>query len=239
MPAPDRHDPRATRTTDRDIRVKICGLNRHADAEAALAAGADYIGLVRYSRSPRHVPLATAQSLAEMVGNRAIRTVLVVDPSDTELDALAEQVSFDVLQLHGTEIPERIEAIRDHGPWRIMKALGLAGPADRARLADYGDVADQILVDARPVDAGALPGGNGLTFDWTWLADVTWCRPWMLAGGLTVDNVATAVQLTGARQVDVSTGVESAPGIKDPDRMAAFVTAARSIPRTEVPGDDA
>jgi len=232
MALTDPDDPRGTGLASRDIQVKICGLTRRTDAKAALAAGADYIGLVRYPRSCRHVTLETARTLAEMIGRRAITTVLVVDPSDSEIDALAETVVFDVLQLHGSEAPERIDAIRSRGPWRIMKAVGLAGPADRVRLADYAAVADQILVDAQPIDATALPGGNGLTFDWTLLADVTWTRPWMLAGGLNADNVATAIQLTGARQVDVSTGVEAAPGIKDPARIAAFVTAARSTGMT-------
>ncbi|MCY4258667.1 MAG: phosphoribosylanthranilate isomerase [Rhodobacteraceae bacterium] len=209
------------------VRVKICGLTRMSDTDAALNAGASYIGLVRFPRSPRHISIALARNLVARAEGRAVRTVLVVDPTDSEICTLQRNIPFDLLQLHGSESPERIATIRNMAPWQIMKAVGLAGKADLAKLAEYEAVADQILVDARPKDDVALPGGNGLTFDWTLLENAVFTKPWMLAGGLNAGNVATAIRLTGASQVDVSSGIEAAPGLKDPAKIAEFVAAAR------------
>ena len=152
----------------------------------------------------------------------------MVDADDAALDALMAQVPLDMLQLHGHETPARVAEVRARYGLPVMKAVGIAGAEDLAQLDDYAAVADQLLVDAKPPRDAVLPGGNGLSFDWRLLAGRKyWTRPWMLAGGLTPDNVAEAVHLTGARQLDVSSGVESAPGVKDRGLIAAFVSAAR------------
>ncbi len=149
-----------------------------------------------------------------------------VEGNVTALDAIVQAVPLDMLQLHGHESPARVAEIRARFGLPVMKAVGIAEEADLAAIAGYAQVADQILIDAKPPKGAALPGGNGLAFDWRLIAGRAWERPWMLAGGLTPANVAEAVRLTGARQVDVSSGVESAPGVKDPVAIAAFIAAA-------------
>jgi phosphoribosylanthranilate isomerase len=209
-------------------RVKICGLRSPDDVIAAARAGAAYLGFVFFERSPRNVTLPQARAAALAAPPGLMRVALVVDAGDALLEALLAQVPVDMLQLHGHESPERVAEIRTRYGLPVMKAIGLAGPADLDAIARHAPVADQILVDARPpAGAAALPGGNGLAFDWQLLAGRRWPCPWMLAGGLTPANVAEAIRLTGARQVDVSSGVESAPGVKDPARMAEFVAATR------------
>ncbi len=210
------------------MQVKICGLRSRAEAAAAGAAGADYIGLVFFQKSPRVVSLADARWVADGAPEGLRRVALSVDPDDDFLESLVEKVPLEMLQLHGHESPERVAEIRARFGKPVMKAVGIGSEDDLAALADYAEVADQILVDARPAAGADLPGGNGIAFDWRLLQGRNWPKPWMLAGGLTPENVAEAVRLTGAEQVDVSSGVESAPGIKDPERIAAFVRAARS-----------
>ena len=209
-----------------DIRVKICGLRTVADVAAVAAAGAAYAGFVFFAKSPRHlsVPQAHLLALAAPVG--LAKVALVVDASDADLDAIVDGVPLDMLQLHGHESPARVAAVRARYGLPVMKAVGVADEGDLAALMDYALAADQILIDAKPPKGADLPGGNGLSFDWRLVAQRRWLRPWMLAGGLTVANVAEAIRLTGARQVDVSSGVESAPGIKDAAKIAAFVAAA-------------
>jgi phosphoribosylanthranilate isomerase len=155
------------------------------------------------------------------------KVALVVDASDAELDEILDQVPLDMLQLHGRESAARVVELRARYGLPVMKAVGLSSAADLAMLAEYEEVADQILVDAKPPKGAVLPGGNGVAFDWRLIAERTWQLPWMLAGGLTPANVAEAVRLTGARQVDVASGVESAPGVKDAGLIRAFVAAAR------------
>jgi phosphoribosylanthranilate isomerase len=150
-----------------------------------------------------------------------------VDPTDAGLDAILSEVPIDMLQLHGHETPARVTDVRARYGLPVMKALGVADAADLAQIDTYGAVADQLLIDAKPPRGADLPGGNGLSFDWRLIAGRDWPRPWMLAGGLTPDNVAQAIALTGAQQVDVSSGVEAAPGQKDPARIAAFIAQAR------------
>lgn len=209
-------------------RIKICGLSTEDTLDAALALGVDWIGLVHFPRSPRHVELARADTLSRRAKGRAERVVLLVDPDDTLLADAVEAVDPDLIQLHGHESPERVAAIRALTGRPVMKALGLAGPDDLAPLAAYAAVADRILLDAKaPADA-VLPGGNGRRFDWTILADRDLPQGTMLSGGLDPTNVGEALARTRLGAVDVSSGVESAPGIKDPDRMAAFVAAARA-----------
>lgn len=209
-----------------DIRVKICGLRTAADVSAVAAAGAAYAGFVFFPKSPRHLTLAAARLLALEVPIGLAKVALTVDADDAFLDALVDQVPLDVLQLHGHETPDRVAQVRARFGLPVMKAVGVADEGDLALLQDYSLAADQILIDAKPPKGADLPGGNGLTFDWRLLLGRKWLRPWMLAGGLTPANVAEAVRLTGARQVDVSSGVESAPGVKDAGLIAAFVQAA-------------
>lgn len=209
------------------VRCKICGLTTLADVAAAVAAGAGYMGLVFFARSPRHVSLARARELALAAPLGLAKVGLVVDATDDELAAITQAVPLDMLQLHGNESPVRVAEVRARFGLPVMKAVGVAEAADLAAVADHEAVADQILLDAKAPKGAALPGGNGLAFDWRLIAGRQWTRPWMLAGGLTPENVAQAVALTGANQVDVSSGVESAPGVKDAAKIAAFVAAAR------------
>ncbi|PWE31350.1 phosphoribosylanthranilate isomerase [Maritimibacter sp. 55A14] len=210
-----------------DIRVKICGLTTSADIPAALLAGASYLGFVFFPPSPRHLELDHASFMAGTVPEGICKVALTVDPDDSALDKLLDMVPIDMLQLHGKETPERVEAIRARYGLPVMKAVGIGDEGDLPKLAEYARVADQLLVDAKPPRGSAVPGGNALAFDWRLIAGRRWVVPWMLAGGLTPENVAEAIRLTGARQVDVSSGVESAPGVKDAEKMAAFVRAAQ------------
>lgn len=211
-----------------DVRIKICGLTRAADVAAAVAAGAGYVGLVFFAPSPRNLTVAAARDLALLVRPGVARVALVVDAGNATLDAIADRVPLDMWQLHGHESAERVAEVRARYGLPVMKAVGVVGPDDLAALDIYERVADQILVDARPPKGAALPGGNGIAFDWGLIAGRRWPVPWMLAGGLTAENVAEAIRLTGARQVDVSSGVESAPGVKDAGRIAEFVRAVRA-----------
>lgn len=206
--------------------VKICGLTRAEDAAAAAAAGARFGGLVFFSRSPRHLDVLRAAALTRAMPEGLARVGLFVDPSDEALDAVLAEVPLDIVQLHGGETPARVAEVRARTGLPVMKAVGIAAPADLDRLWDYGLVADLLLVDAKPAPGAALPGGNGLAFDWRLLVGRRFLKPWMLAGGLTPDNVAEAIRLTGAPAVDVSSGVESAPGVKDAGLIRAFARAA-------------
>ena len=209
-----------------DIRVKICGLRTPADVTAVARAGAAYAGFVFFAKSPRNVTLPEARLAALAAPPGLAKVALTVDADDATLDAIVEAVPLDMLQLHGRESPDRVAQVRARYRLPVMKAIGLADEGDLPAIFAFSAVADQILIDAKPPRGADLPGGNGLAFDWRLLAGRRWLRPWMLAGGLTAENVAEAVRLTGARQVDVSSGVESAPGVKDAARIAAFVAAA-------------
>lgn len=210
-----------------DIRVKICGLKTPADVAAVAASGAAYAGFVFFAKSPRNLTIPAARELALAAPVGLAKVALVVDADDAFLDAITEAMPLDMLQLHGHESPDRVAEVRARYGLPVMKAVGVADEGDLAAVFDYSLVADQILVDAKPPKNADLPGGNGLSFDWRLVAQRRWLRPWMLAGGLTPDNVAEAIRLTNARQVDVSSGVESAPGIKDAGRISAFVKAAQ------------
>lgn len=208
------------------INVKICGLTESADIPAALLAGARYLGFVFFEKSPRNVSLEDAAFMAASVPAGICKVALTVNADDAFLDALVAQVPVDMLQLHGSESPERVAEVKARYGLPVMKAVGVADADDLPALERYAKVADQILVDAKPPKGAELPGGNGLAFDWRLIAGRRWPVPWMLAGGLTPDNVAEAIRMTGALQVDVSSGVEAAPGRKDADRIAAFCAAA-------------
>ena len=206
-------------------RVKICGLSTADTLSAAVESGAAYVGFVFFPPSPRSLELSVARALALDVPPGVAKVALMVDADDAFIDSLTEAVPLDMLQLHGSETPQRAREIRDRARLPVMKAIGISDADDVARIDLYEKAVDQILVDALPPKDGELPGGNGLFFDWTLIADRRWSVPWMLAGGLTHENVAEAVALTGARQVDVSSGVESAPGVKDADLVRRFLDA--------------
>ena len=209
-----------------DVRVKICGLRSVADVTAVAAAGGAYIGLNFFPPSPRFLTLDQGRTLALAAPVGLAKVALTVNADDSTLDALVEAMPLDMLQLHGHETPDRVAQLRSRYGLPVMKVIGVRDEGDLADLFDFSTVADQIMIDAKPPKDAVLPGGNGLTFDWRLVAQRRWLRPWMLAGGLTAENVTEAIRLTNARQVDVASGVESAPGVKDPARIAAFVAAA-------------
>jgi phosphoribosylanthranilate isomerase len=207
-------------------RVKICGLSTPDTMAAALDAGADFVGLVFFAKSPRNVSLETAAALADLARGRAEIVTLVVDADDALLRAIAERLRPDFIQAHGRETHERIRFIKDLTDVAVIKACSVATAEDVANaVTAYDGVVDLLLFDAK-APAGGLPGGNGLAFDWTILQQAP--HPFMLAGGLTPDNVAEAIRATRADMVDVSSGVESAPGVKDPQRIVKFIEAAKA-----------
>ncbi|MGB7243944.1 MAG: phosphoribosylanthranilate isomerase [Sulfitobacter sp.] len=209
------------------IAVKICGLREPLHIDVAATAGAAYCGFVFFEKSPRNLTFAQARTLAGNTPTGLAKVALTVNADDAFLDDLMTQVPLDMLQLHGHETPQRVTALKSRYGLPVMKAVGVAEKSDLATLEAYLAVADQILVDAKPPKGGALPGGNGLAFDWRLIAGRRWPVPWMLAGGLTPDNVAEAIAMTGARQVDVSSGVETAPGEKDAGLIKSFVEHAK------------
>jgi len=210
-----------------EVRVKICGLTRPEHMRAAVEAGAGYVGLVFFPKSPRNVSLEAAAALARDVPPGVAKVALVVDADDALLDEITTQVPIDMLQLHGGESPARVAEIRARYGLPVMKAVGIAEVGDLDKLDAYMPVADQILVDAKPPKEAEVPGGMGVPFDWRLIAGRHWAKPWMLAGGLTAQNVGLAVKLTGARQVDVSSGVEAAPGVKDQGLIQDFIAAVQ------------
>lgn len=212
-----------------DIAIKFCGLRRPEDVAAAAGAGARYVAFNFFARSPRAVTVAEARELALEVPPGIAKVALVVDAENDFLDRIVDQVPLDMLQLHGAETPARVAEIKARYGLPVMKAVGIATEADLPKLEAYGRVADQLLVDTKPPYDAGLPGGNGLAFDWRLIAGRRWPVPWMLAGGLTPQNAALAVEMTGATQVDVSSGVESAPGVKDAAKIAAFAEALRGV----------
>ena len=207
-------------------RVKICGLRTPADGAAAAAAGAGYAGFVFFAKSPRNLTLPQARLAALAAPPGLMKVALTVDADDATLDAIVNAVPLDMLQLHGHETPARVAEVKARYGLPVMQAIGVADEGDLAGLLEMSLAADQLLIDAKPPRGAVLPGGNGLAFDWRLLVGRKWLRPWMLAGGLTAENVAEAVRLTGARQVDVSSGVEREIGVKDHALIAAFVAAA-------------
>lgn len=214
------------------VLVKICGLRSFEAIDAAIEAGADMLGFVFFSASPRHVQYTDASNLAKHVGGRALKVALTVDADDGALKAITEALEPDMLQLHGEEEPRRVAEIRSRYGLPVMKAIGVASAADIARADAYRFVADRILFDAKPPKDATRPGGNGATFDWNVLAGLQLGKPYMLSGGLTAGNVARALQVTRAPGVDASSAVESAPGIKDPAKVTQFVRAAKAAAET-------
>jgi phosphoribosylanthranilate isomerase len=211
------------------VAVKICGINSGAALAAALAAGADMIGLVFYPRSPRYVTPAQAGELAAAAKGRAERVGVVVDPDDALLEAILAAAPLDLLQLHGDETPARLNEIRRRFGVAVMKAIRIAAAGDLAQAELYRGAADRLMFDGKAPTSlkGAMPGGNRVSFDWAMLKGREVGSPWILSGGLDPDNVGQAIRASGARAVDVSSGVEDAPGHKDPHRIAAFLAAAK------------
>ena len=208
------------------MRVKICGLTRSEDVAAAASAGAAYLGFVFFPPSPRSLSAEAGRALMLGAPAGVVKVALAVDP-DEALMAMLADLPVDMVQLHGEETPERVRAIRARLGLPVMKAIGIREPADLVAIERYAGVADQLLIDAKPPAEATRPGGNALAFDWRLVAGRRWPCPWLLAGGLTPENAGDAVRLTGARQLDVSSGVEIAPGIKDAGRIRAFLAAAR------------
>ncbi len=207
------------------MRVKICGITEAEGLAAAVAAGAAYVGFVLFPPSPRSLAPEAAAALAARVPPGVTRVGLVVDPDDALLESVA-RIPVDMIQLHGRESPARVAEVRARTGLPVMKALGIAGPEDLRAIGAYHEVADRLLVDAKPPAGATRPGGNATAFDWRLLAGRRWAGPWMLAGGLRPETVAEAVRITGATELDVSSGVERAPGVKDPGLVRAFIAAA-------------
>jgi len=208
--------------------VKICGLSTPETLDVALDAGADMVGFVFFPPSPRNISLDQARALANRVQGRARKVANTVDADDTLLAGIIEALKPDLLQLHGHETPQRVAAVRESFGLAVMKALPIETKSDLAVIADYTSVADRLLFDARPPRDATRPGGLGKPFDWHLLENLNLSIPYLLSGGLHAANVAEALRITRAPGVDVSSGVESAPGIKDPEKIRAFIRAARS-----------
>ncbi|MCH9764494.1 MAG: phosphoribosylanthranilate isomerase [Alphaproteobacteria bacterium] len=216
---------------DSQTLVKICGLSDLQSVEAAVGGGADYIGLVFFEKSPRHVSLATAARLgnkARELSRDVAIVALMVDPTDDEIADVCQAIAPSYIQLHGTESRERVQQVQKQHRVKVIKAVAVATRGDVDAGLNVAGAADVVLFDAKPAPGGALPGGNGLAFDWTILEDVKCNTGFMLAGGLTDDTVADAIALTGASAVDVSSGVETRPGTKDPELIRRFIKAAKA-----------
>ena len=213
--------------------VKICGLKSPEMLDVALDCGADMVGFVFFPPSPRNIELAAARALGEHVRGRALKVALSVNAGDSELEQMVEALAPDLLQLHGHEPPERVSVIRRRLGLPVMKALPIAERADLLRLHSYEKVVDRLIFDARaPADA-SRPGGLGKSFDWQLLRNLDCAVPFMLSGGLDAGNVREALRITSAGGVDVSSGIERAPGEKDADKIRAFIAAARQAAAEE------
>jgi phosphoribosylanthranilate isomerase len=211
------------------VLVKICGLKTPEALDVALEAGADMVGFVFFPPSPRHVGLAAAAELGRRVGDRARKVALIVDADDVLLKSITDALRPDLLQLHGAETPARVQAIKARFGLPVMKAIAVEARADLAAVKRYNTVADRLLFDARAPREATRPGGLGKPFDWHLLEQLDLAVPYMLSGGLDPDNVAAALRITSAPGVDVSSGVERAPGEKDHDKIRAFIRAARRV----------
>ena len=212
------------------VAAKICGLSSEAAVAASVAGGAAYLGFVFYPPSPRAVNAHEAARLCDAVPAGIARVGLFVDADDSAIEAVLAMASLDILQFHGGESPQRVAEARARFGLRVMKAIAVAGPQDVCAATLYEETADLLLFDAKPpLRADALPGGNGLAFDWGLIAGRKWRRPWMLSGGLNAALLPEAVRVSGAAMVDVSSGVERRPGEKDPDKIRTFLAAARAL----------
>ena len=210
------------------VTVKICGITSPEAVNAAVQAGAAYGGLVFHPKSPRNLDVARAARLAAQMRGKLKVVTLLADPSDEQLAMVVGEVAPDFLQLHGAESARRVAYVRAKFNIPVIKALPVAQAADLAAAAEYESIVDMLMFDAKAPKGAERPGGHGAAFDWKLLAGKTFAKPWFLAGGLDPDNVARAIALSGAKFVDVSSGVESAPGVKDPARIHSFINATKS-----------
>ncbi len=211
------------------IDVKICGLTDEAAVAAAVESGAAMCGFVFFPASPRNVTPEAAAALTARVPEEIIKVGLVVDADDGLLEDIVATAGVGMLQLHGAESPERTAEIRARFGLPVMKVLAVQGPGDIAAARAYEGVAERLMFDAKPPEGAIRPGGNARAFDWGLLQGETWSRPWLLAGGLTAENLSLAVKTSGATAVDVSSGVEDAPGRKNVDKIRAFLKAAKGL----------
>ena len=217
------------------MKVKICGLSTQAGITAALTGGADWLGFVFCAESPRAIDSACAQTLFQTIPENTGKVGLVVNADDAFLDALISAVPLDMIQLHGDETPARCRDIKARFNLPVMKAIGIETHKDLAQIADYESVCDMILLDAKPPRGTAQRGGHGQGFDWRVVAGYPWRKPWMLAGGLSADNIHQAVAESGAMAVDISSGIERIKGVKDPDLIRDFLKIAKSINSEKTP----
>ena len=206
------------------VRVKICGITNTADMDASIKYGSHYAGLMFFEKSPRFVNLNLARKLSLHAANKIKKVAVAVNLTNQTFDEIVKQVPLDFIQLHGQETPERVWEIRIRYGLPVIKAIGIAEASDLDLISPFSDVADQLLIDAKPPPSAVLPGGNGLNFDWKLLKDFEFQGPWLLAGGLNSENAAEAIALTGARQLDLSSGVEKAPGLKDEKKISLFMS---------------
>ena len=213
------------------IGVKICGIDRIESIDVAVSNGVEYIGFVFYPPSPRNLTSENAATLIRRLPKNVSRVGLFVDPTNAEIEAILGLSSLDLIQLHGDENAQRVKEVKQFTGLPVMKAIKLAGPEDLKGIGDYFDVADRFLFDAKaPADSkNALPGGNAFAFDWELLRDIDIPLPWMLAGGLEIKNLAQAIAISGAKSVDVSSGVESASGIKSLSLIKDFLDKAKAL----------
>jgi phosphoribosylanthranilate isomerase len=211
------------------VRAKICGLSTAATLDAAIAGGASHVGFVFFPKSPRNLDIPRAEELAARTPAHVVRVGVFVDPSDDMLERIVPAARLGAIQLHGGETPARVSAVKARFGLETWKAVAVRTRADLASAATFHGAADRILYDAKTPDSAALPGGMGLRFDWTLLRGFAHPLPWILSGGLDAGNLAEAVAISGATLVDVSSGVESAPGVKDVDKIAAFLQSAELL----------
>lgn len=210
------------------MNVKICGLKTPDAVDAALDHGADLLGFNFFERTPRYVPIPDAAALCERVADRAERVGLMVDFDDDTIEAILKSVPLDIIQLHGSESPKRVSEVKVRFGLPVMKACAIEDEDDVVIARAYEDVADRLLFDAKPPKGADRPGGNAVPFDWQVMSGETWDCPWLLAGGLTPENVGAAISASGAPGVDVSSGVEDAPGEKSLEKITAFLRAAKA-----------
>ncbi len=213
------------------IHIKNCGLRTTADIETAVSSGADYLGFLHYTPSPRHIELNDAISLMQHIPSSVRSVAVLVNPDDALLDDIAQRWRPDYVQLHGDESIERVREIRSRYGIPLIKAIGVCDATDINAASDYAAEVDMLLFDTKAPSTNDLPGGRGESFDWTLLKDLDVNIPWFLAGGITADNVAEALQISGARMVDVSSALESEPGVKDPNKITAFNQAVHAFER--------
>ena len=207
------------------IRVKICGITNKQDMDAIIKYDAHYAGLMFFEKSPRFVETELARQLSLHAGNKIKKVAVAVNPDTRFLDEIVERVPLDFIQLHGEEPPERVKEIKLKYQLPVIKAIGISEAKDLKLVSIFSKVSDQLLIDAKPPESSILPGGNGLRFDWNLIKNIEFDCPWLLAGGLNSKNAANAIDLTGATQLDLSSGVERSPGVKDDNKISSFMSS--------------